>query len=111
MELSSWWNQPVFVPQHKVQDRKSLDSAECRSRLWTVSKSAVRTGLSPSPILSLPLLDCGPVKHVPHACRLLLEELAVLSALLGPGRVERRGVLVHQVGVLGATRPPKVFDL
>lgn len=104
MELSSWWNQPVFVPQHKVQDL-------CRSRLWTVSKSAVRTGLSPSPILSLPLLDCGPVKHVPHACRLLLEELAVLSALLGPGRVERRGVLVHQVGVLGATRPPKVFDL
>lgn len=61
--------------------------------------------------LSLPLLHCGPVKHVPHACCLLLEELAVLCALLGPGRVKRCGVLVHQVGVFGASRPTKVFDL
>lgn len=62
-------------------------------------------------ILSLPLLHGGPVKHVPHACCLLLEELGVLSALLSPGRVERRGVLVHQVGVLCASRPTKVFHL
>lgn len=61
--------------------------------------------------LSLPLLHCGPVEHVSHAGRLLLEELAVLSALLSPGRVKRRGVLVHQVGVLSAAGPPKVLDL
>lgn len=60
---------------------------------------------------SFPLLGCGTVKHVPHACCLLLEELAVLSALLGPGRVERCCVLVHEVGVFGATGTAKVFDL
>lgn len=61
--------------------------------------------------LSLPLLGGGPVKHVPHPRRLLFEELAVLGALLGPGRVEGRGVLVHQVGVLGTSGPTKVFHL
>lgn len=61
--------------------------------------------------LSLPLLHGGPVEDVPHACCLLLEELAVLSAVLGPGRVKRCGVLVHQVSVLGASRTAKVFDL
>lgn len=61
--------------------------------------------------LGLPLLHGGPIKHIPHAGCLLLKELAVLSAFLSPGRVERRRVLVHQVGVLGATRPAKVFHL
>lgn len=64
-----------------------------------------------SHLLSLPFLYCGTVKHVPHACCLLLKKFAVLCALLGPGRVKRCGVLVHQVGVFGASRPTKVFDL
>lgn len=79
-----------FLPQHKVRGEVCYTSSHA---------------------LSLPLLHGGPVEHVPHARRLLLEELAVLGALLGPGGVERRGVLVHQVGVLGASRPTKVFDL
>lgn len=62
-------------------------------------------------VSSLPLVCTGPVEHIPHACCLLLKELGVLSGLLSPGRVERRGVLVHQVGVLGTSRPTKVFDL
>lgn len=94
-----------FLPQHEVQERESLDSAECGTVSKAAAKDLVKSGLS------LPLLHCGPVEHVPHARRLLLEELAVLSTLLGPGRVERRGVLVHQVGVLGASGPTKVFDL
>lgn len=62
-------------------------------------------------VLSLPLLYCGPIKHISHACCLLLKELAVLGALLGPSRVKWCGVLVHQVSVLGTPRPTKVFDL
>lgn len=94
-----------FLPQHEVQERESFDSAGCNTVSKAAAKDLVKSGLS------LPLLHCGPVEHVPHARRLLLEELAVLSALLGPGRVERCGVLVHQVGVFGASRPTKVFDL
>lgn len=80
----------------------------------TVSEAAARSWWSLLRVLHtlcLPLLHCGTVEHVPHARRLLLEELAVLSALLGPGWVERRGVLVHQMGVLGASRPTEVLDL
>lgn len=93
-----------LLPQRDVPDREVV-SAGRRS----VCPAAAKRRLG-SP-LSLPLLHGGPVEHVPHACCLLLEELAVLSAVLGPGRVKRCGVLVHQVGVLGASRTAKVFDL
>lgn len=50
----------------------------------------------------LALLDGRPIENVTHAGCLLLVELGVLRVVLGPGRVEGRGVLVHQVSVLGA---------
>lgn len=82
-----------------------------QSNIGAGSEAAAEGGRCSSHTLSLPLLHRGPVKHVPHACCLLLEELAVLCALLGPGGVKRCGVLVHQVGVFGASGPTKVLDL
>lgn len=69
-------------------------------------------GTPPAPTLGrFPLLGRGPLKDIPHARCLLLEELGVLRALLAPGRVERGGVLVYQVRVLRPSRAPEVLDL
>lgn len=103
-QTSSLWNQ--FVSSHGETSRTERFSL--RDADQSVQLQLKRRLGSP---LSLPLLHGGPVEDVPHACCLLLEELAVLSAVLGPGRVKRCGVLVHQVSVLGASRTAKVFDL
>lgn len=67
--------------------------------------------LLPMPLGRFSFLGRGSLKDVPHPRCLLLKELGVLRALLAPGRVKGRGVLVHQVCVLCPPRAPKVLDL
>lgn len=106
--------------------RKSIKQLRCTlGHTWALSEHGPKAQISESSLLlklrggnkvspsglGLPLLHCRSVKHISDSSSLLLEELAVLSALLGPGRVKRRGVLVHKMSVLSAPGAAKVLDL
>lgn len=76
-------------------------------RLSPVSKS----GRSGWILGSFPLLGRRSLKYIPYPCCLLFKELCILCTLLAPGWVKGGSVLVHKVGVFGATRTSKVLDL
>ena len=57
------------------------------------------------------LLYGGPLKLLLHTAALAGVELEVHGRVCHPRRVKVRGVLVHQMGVLGAARTAKVLHL
>lgn len=65
-----------------------------------------------SNLLSLSLwLGCRPTEDLFHSTSLGHVGLEILGGVCYPGRVKLGGVLVHQVGVFGASRSSKVLDL